>query len=241
MLDGEDVAQPVDHAGLWEKVIRKLRAGQMPPGGMPRPEPAALTELAAYLEAALDRAAAQSPNPGRPTAIHRLNRAEYSNAIRDLLGLEIDSQSLLPTDSADHGFDNNGEVLSLSPVLMERYMIAGGRISRLAIGDPVFRPVAETYSVSRGLIQESRMSEQLPFGSRGGLAVSHRFPLDGEYIIRITLQRDEQGYIKGLREPHLMDVRQELLHFSWQPRQPTFISCRCWLKVEPIHAPFQKT
>jgi len=191
---------------VWEKVVRKLRAGQMPPAGLPRPDKAAYDSFISYLETNLDSAAETNPNPGRPS-VHRLNRAEYANAIRDLLALEIDSEMLLPPDNAGSGFDNIADVLSVSPLLMERYMQAARSISRLAIGDTAIRPASQTYNAPQRLLQDDRTSEDLPFGSRGGIAVRHHFPLDGEYVIRIRLQRNEDGFIRGLIEPHELDVR----------------------------------
>ncbi|HEY2980398.1 MAG TPA: DUF1592 domain-containing protein [Anaerolineales bacterium] len=202
-MDVEDVSAG---AAVWEKVLVKLRTGAMPPAGMPRPDQAMYDSFAAYLETALDRAAAASPNPGRP-AIHRLNRAEYANAIRDLLAIDIDSESLLPQDDASYGFDNIGDVLTVSPTLLERYMAAAAKISRLAIGDLAMAPVSERYTVSERLLQDDRASEALPFGSRGGIAVRHYFPLDGEYGIKVRLQRDRVLDIVGLAEPHQLDVR----------------------------------
>ena len=183
VLSTLDIEKVSEEAEVWETVARKLRAGAMPPVGMPRPARAALDSFIAYLETELDSAAASNPNPGRPSD-HRLNRAEYANAIRDLLAMEVDVESLLPTDNIGYGFDNIGDVLSVSPLLMERYMLVAGKISRLAIGDPHMRPAGETYDVSDDFIQEARMSEDLPFGSRGGVAIRHRFPSDGEYIVR---------------------------------------------------------
>ena len=206
LLDKADVEIVSQDAAVWEKVVTKLQAGQMPPSGMPRPDQATLDFFSAYLKTELDRAAAANPNPGRPPA-HRLNRAEYANAIRDLLAVEIDTVSLLPADNADYGFDNIADVLSVSPLLMERYMLAAGKVSRLAIGDPTIRPASEEYKLPQLLVQEERMSDSLPFGSRGGIAVQHRFPLDGEYVIRIRLQRNNDGYIRGLREPNQLNVR----------------------------------
>ena len=193
-------------AEVWESVVRKLRAGAMPPVGMPRPDRATLNSFTTYLETELDRAVAANPNPGRP-ADHRLNRAEYANAIRDLLAMKVDVESLLPTDNAGYGFDNIGDVLSISPLLMERYMLVAGKISRLAIGDPNMRPAGETYEVSDEFIQEDRMSEDLPFGSRGGIAIHHLFPSDGEYTISVRLHKNLDGYIRGIRDAHRLDVR----------------------------------
>ena len=206
VLSKLDIANPGADAPVWEKVARKLRIGQMPPAGMPRPEQAFYDDFAAYLETALDRAAAAKPNPGRP-AVHRLNRAEYTNAVRDLLATNIDGASLLPADDASRGFDNIADILSVSPLLVERYMSAARKISRLAVGDPNVRPFTAEYNVSRRLVQDDRMSEDLPFGSFGGTAIRHHFPLDGEYLIKVRLQRNNDNYIRGLGEPHQLDVR----------------------------------
>ena len=206
MLDKMDIGDVSEGAAEWEKVVRKIRTRQMPPPGMPRPGNAAYDSLAEYLEAELDRSAATDPNPGRPV-IRRLNRTEYANAIRDLIALEVDSDALLPSDESAHGFDNVGDALSVSPLLLERYLVAARKISRLAIGDSTIRPVFETYDVPSYLMQEQRTSEDLPFGSRGGVAIRHYFPLDGEYTIQIGLQRNARDYIRGLGEPHQLDVR----------------------------------
>ena len=206
VLSKLDISNPGADALVWEKVARKLRTGQMPPAGVPRPEQAFYDDFTAYLETALDRAAAAMPNPGRPSA-HRLNRAEYTNAVRDLLATDIDGASLLPAEEASRGFDNIADVLSVSPLLVERYMSAARKISRLAIGDPDVRPFTAEYNVSRRLVQDDRMSEDLPFGSRGGTAIRHYFPLDGEYVIKVRLQRNNDNYIRGLGEPHQLDVR----------------------------------
>jgi mono/diheme cytochrome c family protein len=206
-----DVSNVSRAAAVWENVVDKLRTGAMPPAGMPRPDQATYDSWAAYLETALDRAAAASPQPGRP-AIHRLNRAEYRNAIRDLLAIDIDVESLLPADDSGYGFDNIADLLSVSPVLLERYMSAAGKISRLAIGDGAMHPVLATYRVPPLLMQDERMSEDLPFGTRGGLAIRHDFPVDGEYVIKIRLRRTHNGNINdgriiGLAEPHQLEVR----------------------------------
>ena len=157
VLSQFDIENPGANAPAGEKVIRKLRSGQMPPVGMPRPEPGFYDGFATYLETALDRAAAARPNPGRP-AVHRLNRAEYTNAVRDLLAVDFDSAALLPADDASRGFDNNADILSVSPLLLERYMAAARKISLLAVGDAGLRPFAASYDVSRRLVQEDRMS-----------------------------------------------------------------------------------
>jgi hypothetical protein len=178
----------------------------MPPAGMPRPDRSTYDAVAARIESALDAHSAAHPDPGRPV-IHRLNRAEYANAVRDLLDLEVDVRSLLPADDSGYGFDNISDVLSLSPALLERYMTAAGKISRLAVGDAAMRPVAQTYTVPQTLLQRERMSEALPFGSRGGVSYRHFFPADGEYEIRIRLQRTHASQIRGLGEPNDIELR----------------------------------
>ena len=207
-LDVADVSRVGEAPGVWEAVVLKLRGGMMPPAGRPRPAGAALDELRGWLEAELDRAAAAAVEPGRvPT--HRLNRAEYANAVRDLLALDIDAEALLPADDTGHGFDNLAGTLALSPALMERYLTAARRISRLAVGDPAIGPglTSRTYTVPIAMTQNDRMSEALPFGSRGGLAVRHRFPLDGEYVLTVRLKRSVYEYIVNLDEAHDLDVR----------------------------------
>jgi mono/diheme cytochrome c family protein len=212
MLDKMDVENVPAGAQVWEKVIRKLRAGAMPPAGAPRPDKDTYDSFASYLETAIDRAAAAHLNPGRPAAVHRLNRTEYANAIRDLLALQIDGASLLPADDTGSGFDNNGDVLIVSPPLMERYMSAAEKISRLAIGDPGIRPIVETYDLPEDLDQQDRVSEDLPLGSRGGIAMSHYFPLDGQYDIKIRLKRTSADAVSGaeiygITEQRQLDVR----------------------------------
>jgi hypothetical protein len=203
--DHVDLGRVHVNADVWEKVVQKLQTGAMPPPGRPRPDTDSAASFATWLETALDRAAAAAPNPGRPT-LHRLNRAEYSNAVRDLLALEVDSRPWLPADDQSYGFDNNADILSVSSGLLERYMAVADKISRLAVGDPTLRPVRETYKVSPLLVQDDRLSEDLPFGSRG-ITVRHYFPLDADYIIRIRLQRDGIYNIRGLAEPNRIDVR----------------------------------
>ena len=205
MLDNLDVENISEGAELWEKVLDKLRAGAMPPAGMPRPDKPTADALVAWLETELAREATAKPNPGRP-AIQRLNRAEYTNAIRDLLEVDIDGASLLPADDVSYGFDNIGDVLSVSTMLMERYLSAARKVAQLAIGDSTMR--SDTYDVHRFLVQKDRISEDLPFGSRGGMAIRHFFPLDGDYVIKIHLRRDFSGEeILGIDEPHQLDVR----------------------------------
>jgi hypothetical protein len=203
-----DVANLDAHADTWEKVVRKLRMDAMPPIGRPRPDAASTERFIAALESGIDRAAAANPNPGRTEAVHRLNRAEYQNAVRDLLALDIDGASMLPADDADrHGFDNIADVLSVSPALLERYMSAARKVGRLAIGRTTSAPVIKTYTLPTLLFQDDRMSEDLPFGSRGGVAIRHQFPADGEYTVKIRLQRTYVDCIKGIGEPHDLELR----------------------------------
>ena len=206
LLDTRDVGQVGAGADAWEKVVRKLRSGAMPPPGRQRPDETAREAFVTWLETELDRAAEVRPNPGRP-ADHRLNRFEYGNAIRDLLALEIDASALLPADESDHGFDNIAEVLSMSPALLERYLFAARRISRLAVGDPTEGPAVETFDLSRGLRQDDRMSEDLPYGTRGGAVVRHYFPLDGDYVVKIRLGRNfTNSQIRAIRTREEIDV-----------------------------------
>jgi hypothetical protein len=183
-LDKLDLARPGDNAETWEKVLVKLRGGMMPPSGARRPERPVIDTFAANLETAIDRAAAAKPNPGS-TALHRLNRTEYANAIRDLLGLPIDATTLLPPDDAAEGFDNVADVLGVSPLLIQGYVAAAAKISRIAIGNPEMSADKATYRIPRGLSQADHI-EGLPLGTRGGMLIQHTFPLDGEYDFRIA-------------------------------------------------------
>jgi Protein of unknown function (DUF1587) len=205
-LEVLDTANLEANGAIWEKLLRKLRNREMPPAGMPRPDPAAYEALVEFIETERDRLAEVKPNPGRPT-LHRLNRAEYANVIRDLLALEIDVAELLPADDAGYGFDNIGDVLSVSPLLMERYLLAAGRISRMAVGDTTLPASYQTYSLRPGLVQTDRMSEAMPLGSRGGTSVRHRFPVDGEYEISVGLQRGRQDEFLGLERERKLDLR----------------------------------
>ncbi|PYR21030.1 MAG: hypothetical protein DMF98_22810, partial [Acidobacteria bacterium] len=205
-LDALDLAQVSEHAGQWEKVVRKLRTGAMPPVGRPRPDKALSESVTSWLEAELDRAALEHPDPGHST-LHRLNRVEYRNAIRDMLALEIDP-SLLPADTAAYGFDNNADALSLSPVLTERYLEASAKISQMALGRVRGSSSPETFFVPSDRNQGSRISEDLPWGSRGGLAIRYYFPVDGEYLFQLRLNESGAGGgVMGLTaEPHQLDV-----------------------------------
>ena len=207
MLDTLDIEHVTGHEAVWEKVATKLRTHEMPPPGRPRPDIATYGTVTAAIEAKLDAAAEANPNPGR-VAVHRLNRAEYTAAIRDLLGLEVDGKTLLSADDADQeGFDNVASVLSVSPLLLENYLSAARTISRLAVGDPTLNPVVETFKISKSLVQDERMSDNLPFGSQGGALIRYHFPLDAEYTIKALLRRQEYDYIIGMGEPHQIDVR----------------------------------
>ncbi|HXG46977.1 MAG TPA: DUF1592 domain-containing protein [Methylomirabilota bacterium] len=192
------------HPDSWEKVLRKLRTRQMPPAGKRRPAEKAYEEVVARLASSLDRAAARNPNPGRTETFRRLNRSEYRNAIRDLLALDIDAAALLPKDESSHGFDNvtGGD---LSPTLLNRYVAAAEKISRLAIGVPHRAPGGETYRLPPDLTQEDHV-EGLPLGTRGGALLRHTFPQDGEYEIQIRLTRDRNEEVEGLHEPHELVV-----------------------------------
>ena len=207
-LDAADPAAVGESGHIWEQVARKLRIGAMPPPGRPRPEREDALALVSYLETTLDGAAAANPRVGRTETFHRLNRAEYRNAVRDLLQVDADVSELLPADDSDaHGFDNMAAVLSVSPALLERYLSAARKISRLAVGFAPPVPSVDTHHVPLLLYQDERLSEDLPFGSRGGLAIRHRFPVDGEYTIRLRLQRTYTDYIRGLGTPQHLDVR----------------------------------
>jgi len=190
-----DLAHPEQNAEQSEKVIRKLRAGMMPPAGMPRPDAATLINFAASIENSVDVVALKNPNPGRP-ALHRLNRAEYANSVRDLLDLNIDTEDLLPADDMSHGFDNMAEVLNVSPTLMDAYIRAASKIARLAVGDPKMTPVVETYQLGQSYSQ-MRHVEGTPMGTRGGIAVMHNFPADGEYIFKTTLHFTTNTWLYG--------------------------------------------
>ena len=200
-LDDVDLARVGPDAERWEKVLQKLHTRAMPPPRRPRPEPAVYDAFAAWLEGSLDQWAVDHPNPGRPP-IHRLNRLEYANAVRDLLRLEIDAEALLPADDMAFGFDNNAAILTVAPGLFSRYMSAARTVSRLAVGDPSIEADIVRYPVSSLLAQDGRMGEDLPFGSRGGAAVRHHFPRDGDYVLRIELRQN-----RGRNEPQEIDVR----------------------------------
>jgi hypothetical protein len=197
------MASPVAaHAGVWENVLRKLRAGAMPPPGVPRPDEAATAALVSTLSADLDRAAV--PDPGRPL-LRRLNRAEYANVIRDLLDIEVDVRALLPADDSAFGFDNNADLQTVSPSLLDRYLAAADRVSAIAVGDPSIATGADTY-VTRGDQSQDQHRDGLPLGTVGGLAVRHTFPLDAEYQFQLALLRTNLEAIRGLEHPHQIEI-----------------------------------
>ena len=203
-LDTVDLQRAGENAEVLEKVVRKLRGRMMPPPGRPRPDEAAYDSVVSSLETSLDRSAIALPNPGRTDTFRRLNRTEYQNAIRDLLALEVDVSSLLPKDDASHGFDNVG-VGEFSPTLLERYLAAAQKVSRLAVGSPMPSPASYIVVLPADLTQEDHF-DGLPFGTRGGTVVHHTFPLNGTYEIQIRLARDRNENVEGLTEPHQMDL-----------------------------------
>jgi hypothetical protein len=207
-LDRIDPGDPATRVEVWEPVIAKLRARSMPPPGMPRPDASTYDAVAGSLEADIDRAWAANPNPGRISAVHRLNRVEYNNAVRDLLGVDVDVTSRLPGDeTADGSFDNFADVLTISTTHLERYLSVAREVTRLAVGMPPAVPAVDRFEIPLHVVQDDRQSEDLPFGSRGGLAVRYDFPVDGEYVIKVRLRRQYQDYVMGMGWPQQLDVR----------------------------------
>ncbi len=208
-LDRLDASVPGKNPQAWESVVRKLTHRHMPPPGMPRPDGATYDALVAELSRSLDNHAESHPNAGRERAFRRMNRTEYRNSIRDLLALDVDVRSLLPRDESSHGFDNiTGEV---SPTLLERYLAAARKISRLATGTPPRGVGGELVVAPVDLTQEARFSE-LPFGTRGGIVARHTFPTDGDYEIRIKLSRDRNEQVEGLYQPHELELTMDGRH-----------------------------
>ena len=207
VLETADLGDVSADAETWEKVVRKLHGGLMPPPGAPRPDRTTSAAFVSWLETQLDRAAAARPNPGRTETFHRLNRAEYRNAVRDLLGLDIDVAALLPADGSSYGFDNMAGVLQVPPTLMERYLTAAKNISRAAVGTPPSAPNYDVFRVPADLPQDDRV-DGLPFGTRGGTLIRYNFPGDGEYAIRVRLAREAVG-AGGVDVPRY-DVPQQL-------------------------------
>jgi mono/diheme cytochrome c family protein len=202
-LDSIDPAQAAARPDVWEKVIRKLRTGSMPPAGARRPDRGTLDAVAAYLETTIDTDAVSHPKPGRTEVLHRLNRTEYQNAVRDLLALDIDAAALVPADDQSYGFDNIAGVLKMSPTLLERYMGAAREVSRLAIGVAKLPPTAETFRLKSDLSQYDHL-DGLPLGTRGGTAVQYTFPQDGEYVIKVEMLDLFAG--AQVKEPHTLEV-----------------------------------
>ena len=199
---------PAANPEVWERVIAKLRSKAMPPSGMPRPDDATYAAVAGVLERDIDRAWAANPNPGRIGAVHRLNRVEYSNAIRDLFALDVDVTSKLPGDeTADGSFDNFADVLTISTAHLERYLSVARQVTRLAVGLPPAVPAADRFEIPLHVVQEDRQSEDLPFGSRGGMAIRYDFPVDGNYLIKVRLRRQYQDYVMGMGWPQRLDLR----------------------------------
>ena len=239
-LDAVAADEVASHPDVWEKVIRKLRTRQMPPIGKERPDDSTYDSVISSLETSLDRAARANPNPGRTASIRRLTRTEYENAIRDLLGLEVDVASLLPADESSYGFDNV-TVGDLSPTLLDRYVSAAEKISRLAIGRPGRSPGGETIRIQPDLTQEEHI-DGLPIGTRGGAVVRYAFPSDGDYEVQIRLRRDRDEHVEGLTEAHDVELlldrdRVRLFTVNPPPSQAEHATADQHLKVRvPVSA-----
>ena len=213
-LTHADADHPFNSEETWEKVIVKLRSRAMPPPKLPRPDNATYDKVSTWLESEIDRSAALHANPGRTASLHRLNRAEYANAVRDLIAVDIDPQAMLPPDEQAYGFENNGDALSMQPALLDRYISAATNISRRAVGDTTIPPVFVRYGALKGsandqtyLRQIDRMGEDFPLGSKGGVAAHHFFPVDGDYIIKLRLQRAWDTPIRGLNVKNDFEIR----------------------------------
>jgi hypothetical protein len=209
MLDTLDAEHPAVSPAEWEKVVGKLRAGSMPPTGTPRPDKATYDEMVAWLEGELDRAWIASPNPGRIGAVHRLNRTQYNNALRDLFSLQnLDVRAQLPGDeTADGSFDNFADALSISTAHLERYLSVARQVTRLVTGLPPTAPTLSNYEIPLHILQDDYQSDDLPLGSRGGLAVTYNAPIDAEYSIKVRLRRQYQDYLMGMGWAQQLDVR----------------------------------
>lgn len=203
-LDNVDVSAPATAPAVWEKVIRKLRTRTMPPIGSRRPDDARYDALASWLETSLERAATDRPDPGRPE-LARLNRVQYHRVIRDLLGLDVNVAELLPADDSAFGFDNIGDALTVSPVLLESYLNAARKISRLALGNPSTPVSSVTYRTAADLVQSGHL-DGLPPGTRGGLVAQHHFPVDAEYEIRVRLARTTLNAVRGVDEEQQVEL-----------------------------------
>jgi hypothetical protein len=213
-LDRVDTEHVANSAEAWEKVIVKLRSRAMPPAGMPHPDNPTYDSVAGWLESEIDRAAATRVNPGRSASLHRLNRSEYANAVRDLVAVEVDAPSMLPPDEQAFGFENNAEALSIPPALLDRYVSAAAFIARRAVGDPNIPPAFVRYGAIKNnandltyLRQTDRLSEDFPLGTKGGVAARHYFPVDGEYVFKLRLQRAWDSIIRGLNVSNQFEIR----------------------------------
>jgi Protein of unknown function (DUF1592)/Protein of unknown function (DUF1588)/Protein of unknown function (DUF1587)/Protein of unknown function (DUF1585)/Protein of unknown function (DUF1595)/Planctomycete cytochrome C len=214
MLDAADAVHVSNSAETWEKVIVKLRSRSMPPPGIPRPDNATYDATATWLESEIDHAAATHVNPGRSNSLHRLNRTEYANAVRDLIAIDVNAEAMLPPDEQAFGFDTNADALAIEPALLDRYVSAAARIAREAVGDPTIPPAFERYGAIKNnsneqtyLWQKERLGEEFPLGSRGGIAARHYFPVDGEYVFKLKLQRTFGSEIRGLNVPNQFEIR----------------------------------
>ncbi len=203
-LEHEDLAAAEQNPELWEAVVRKLRVAMMPPRAAPQPPADERTALVHWLERRLDRAAAADPDPG-PSLLRRLNRAEYANAVRDLLAVEIDSTALLPPDDSAYGFDNIADALGTSPVHVEQYLSAAGKIAALAVGDPDTGPAAQTFRIRQDASQDIPVVG-MPLGTVGGGMARVVAPLDGEYRLDVTFFKSNLGAMKGLELPHDLEI-----------------------------------
>ncbi|HMB72375.1 MAG TPA: DUF1587 domain-containing protein, partial [Gammaproteobacteria bacterium] len=203
-LEGLDLAAAGEHAEIFETVIVKLRGGLMPPPGNPRPDEDAVSDVVAFLEDTLDAARADDPYVGQ-ASIHRLNRTEYGNAVRDLLAVEIDSREFLPADDEGYGFDNIADILRVSPSLLEQYLSASSVIAALAVGDPDVQQVSRVFRAPPDLAQGGHQ-HGMPLGTRGGIRIEHHFPLDAHYEFSVFLQRNIVGYMTGLEWPHELEI-----------------------------------
>src|SRR5580704_5449255 len=213
-LDRVDPDHPFNSQEIWEKVIVKLRSRAMPPPKLPRPDNATYDTVAARLESEIDHAATAHVIPGRSASLHRLNRAEYANAVRDLIAVDVDPQAMLPPDEQAFGFENNAEALSMQPALLDRYVSAAAFIARRAVGDSTIPPAFVRYGALKGnandqtyLRQTDRLGEDFPLGSKGGVAARHYFPVDGEYVFKLRLQRTWSSEIRGLNAGNQFEIR----------------------------------
>jgi hypothetical protein len=203
-LEGVDLAEAEHNAETWEAVIRKLSVAMMPPVDAPQPDAKSRAELVAWLERRLDRAARDSADPG-PSLIRRLNRAEYANAVRDLLQVEVDTAALLPPDDSAYGFDNIADALNTSPAHVEQYLSAAGKIAALAVGDPETGPAAQTFRIRQDASQDIPVVG-MPLGTVGGGTARVVLPLDGEYRLDVTYFKSNLGAMKGLEFPHEFEI-----------------------------------